>query len=146
MKEYLLYIIFYLTLNIAVITIVTLFSAWDWVTVVLYAITSLYVAELMRKLSKWFIVDEKKGKKWTNAKNVWDITLAVQEKFLEVLAATMDLFLKNKPMQIKSVRWRTMNWQSFYLITLIAIAAIYNAAINQNVHQWAVVCLDLKIG
>ena len=62
MKEYLLYIIFYLTLNIAVITIVTLFSAWDWVTVVLYAITSLYVAELMRKLSKWFMADEKKGK------------------------------------------------------------------------------------
>ena len=63
MKEYLLYIIFYLTLNIAVITIVTLFSAWDWVTVVLYATTSLYVAELMRKLSKWFMADEKKGKR-----------------------------------------------------------------------------------
>ena len=63
MKECLLHIIFYLTLNIAVITIVTLFSAWDWVTVVLYAITSLYVAELMRKLSKWFMTDEKKGKK-----------------------------------------------------------------------------------
>ena len=70
MKEYLLYIIFYLTLNIAVITIVTLFSAWDWVTVVLYATTSLYVAELMRKLSKWFMADDKKGKKLTNAKNV----------------------------------------------------------------------------
>ena len=63
MKEYLLYVIFYLTLNIAVITIVTLFSAWDLVTVVLYATTSLYVAELMRKLSKWFMADEKKGKK-----------------------------------------------------------------------------------
>lgn len=63
MKEYLLYVIFYLTLNIAVITIVTLFSSWDWGTVVLYATTSLYVAELMRKLSKWFMADEKKGKK-----------------------------------------------------------------------------------
>ena len=63
MKEYLLYIIFYLTLNIAVITIVTLFSAWDCVTVVLCATTSLYVSELMRKLSKWFMADDKKGKK-----------------------------------------------------------------------------------
>ncbi len=69
MKEYLLYIIFYLTLNIAVITIVTLFSAWDWVTVVLYAITSLYVAELMRKLSKWFMADEKKGKREKEKRN-----------------------------------------------------------------------------
>ena len=70
MKEYLLYVIFYLTLNIALISVVTLFSAWDWVTVVLYATTSLYVAELMRKLSKWFMADEKKGKKWENVKNV----------------------------------------------------------------------------
>lgn len=63
MKEYLLYVIFYLTLNIALISAVTLFSAWDWVTVVLYAIVSLYVAELMKKLSRWFMADEKKGKK-----------------------------------------------------------------------------------
>ena len=63
MKEYLLYIIFYLTLNIAVITIVTLFSAWDWVTVILFFIASLYVAVASNRLAKWFMIDEKKGKK-----------------------------------------------------------------------------------
>lgn len=64
MKEYLLYVIFYLTLNTALISVITLFSAWDWVTVVLYALVSLYVAELMKKLSRWFMEDKKERKKY----------------------------------------------------------------------------------
>ena len=68
MKEYLLYVIFYLTLNMALISVVTLFSAWDWVTVVLYAIASLYVAELMKKLSRWFMEDKKERKKYDRKK------------------------------------------------------------------------------
>ena len=74
MKEYLLYVIFYLTLNIALISVITLFSALDWVTVVLYATTSLYVAELMKKLSKCFMTNEKKGKKWNeNRIDKWSL-------------------------------------------------------------------------
>ena len=41
MKEYLLYIIFYVTANAALILLVSLTSAWDWATVILFFIASL---------------------------------------------------------------------------------------------------------
>jgi len=63
MKEYLLYIIFYVTANAALILLVSLTSAWDWATVILFFIASLYVAVASNRLSKWFVIDEKKGKK-----------------------------------------------------------------------------------
>ena len=63
MKEYLLYIIFYVTANAALILLVSLTSAWDWATVILFFIASLYTAVASTRLSKWFMIDEKKGKK-----------------------------------------------------------------------------------